>query len=308
MIKNFLFHRVNTVRDPLWDPMHPKLFDTCLKYITKNYITIQLEELLSSPNSIDPTKQYASIVFDDGYKDNLEYAAPILENHGVKASFYVVTNCIDHNIPTWTHILEHQFQFTQKDSLVLDHEFIPSALRSAKFTGIKSRLDYAKILKPFLKTLLHFQRNIALADISLTFDDVKLPRLMMNWDEVRELRSAGHYIGSHTISHCMLGTMQDETEILHELRGSAEIIERELNYFPETISYPVGSYNKTTIELSKKAGYKFGLAVKQNIYDPTKDDIFEIPRIELYNESYLKTYLRMTNILENVKKVIHYRK
>ena len=231
-----------------------------------------------------------------------------MDKYGVKASFYVVTNCIDHNIPTWTHILEHQFLHTQKSNLILDHEFILPSLRTANFSDTKSRLEYAKILKPYLKTIPHFQRNIALADISLTFDDLELPKLMMNWDEVRELKAAGHYIGSHTISHCMLGTMLDEAEIMHELKGSAEIIERELNYFPETISYPVGSYNETTIELCKKAGYKFGLAVKQNIYDPKKDNIFEIPRIELYNESYLKTYLRMTNVLENVKKIIHYRK
>ncbi|MBK7956947.1 MAG: polysaccharide deacetylase family protein [Bacteroidetes bacterium] len=35
--------------------------------------------------------------FDDGYLDNLEYAAPILAKYKVPASFYVVTDCIDQN-------------------------------------------------------------------------------------------------------------------------------------------------------------------------------------------------------------------
>jgi len=58
--------------------------------------------------------------------------------------------------------------------------------------------------------------------------------------------------------------------------------------------------------LSKKAGYKFGLAVKQKLFNPSTDNFFEIPRIELYNESWLKTRLRISNTLEHIKKAIGY--
>jgi hypothetical protein len=33
-------------------------------------------------------------------------------------------------------------------------------------------------------------------------------------------------------------------------------------------------------------------------------DLFEIPRVELYNESWLKTYLRITGVLEKIKKCL----
>jgi hypothetical protein len=77
-----------------------------------------------------------------------------------------------------------------------------------------------------------------------------------------------------------------------------------LGYFPLTISYPVGSYNSTTIEQSQLAGYKIGLAVKQKVYDPFQDSNFEIPRIELYNESWLKTRLRIENVVGRVSKLL----
>jgi len=80
-----------------------------------------------------------------------------------------------------------------------------------------------------------------------------------------------------------------------------------LGFFPKTISYPVGSYNNTTIRLSKEVGYKIGLAVKQDVYSPKEDGIFEVPRIELYNESWFKTRLRISHTLEKIKKIVNYK-
>jgi hypothetical protein len=77
-----------------------------------------------------------------------------------------------------------------------------------------------------------------------------------------------------------------------------------LGYFPLTISYPVGSYNNTTMLLSEKAGYKIGLAVNQKTYNPAVEGLFQIPRIELYNESWFKTKLRINNIYSRVSKVV----
>ncbi len=105
----------------------------------------------------------------------------------------------------------------------------------------------------------------------------------------------------------MLGTMTNENEIKNELLISAKTIEEKLGHFPITISYPVGSFNDTTKRISKEIGYKIGLAVKQNTYNPNKEDLFEISRIELYNEPWWKTRLRITNTLENIKSIIRYK-
>lgn len=306
MIRNFLFHRVNPKRDALWDPMDVQLFDRCIEFITRNFETALIEELALT-DKLKFKNRFATIMFDDGYKDNIEYAAPILKKYNCKASFYVVTDCINKNFPTWTHLLEHLFQFTSKKELVMDFNFLPAALQIKKLNDTAERLSYVKKLKPFLKTLPHEQRNEAIDRILNSYDDTEIPALMMSWNDLQQLRSEGHYIGSHSVSHCMLGTMSDEREITYELVESGKRIKEMLGYFPITISYPVGSYNEATKRLARKAGYKIGLAVKQDIYDPSKSDEFEIPRIELYNEFWWKTRLRISNSLENFKKLIGYR-
>jgi peptidoglycan/xylan/chitin deacetylase (PgdA/CDA1 family) len=301
-IRHFLFHRVSPERDILWDPMDPVLFDRCLRYITHNFEVINLEESIMMP--LNPEMQYATILFDDGFKDNIQYAAPILEKYGINASFYVVTDCIDKNIPTWTSVLENLFQKTIHSKLKIDFDFISPELRVSKLSTSNERIEYVKKLKPFLKKVTHEQRLLVLDRIKETYSDVSEVKIMMNWDDLRELKKAGHYIGSHTVTHSMLGTMSDANDILFELSHSAKMIKNNLGHFPLTISYPVGSYNQTTINLAKSVGYKYGLAVKPlpKIIEP----IFEIPRVELYNEPWLKTRLRINGVLDKVKNLLRY--
>lgn len=306
MVRNFLFHRVNPKRDNLWDPMDVLLFDKCIQHIKKNYRVVLFEDLMGGEN-LKNSSNTATIMFDDGYKDNIEYAAPILSKHGCKASFYVVTDCINKNKTTWTHTLEHIFQFTKKSDVEIQFPFLPAELNVNNLATYEDRLRYVKKLKPVLKKISHEERNMVMDRVLLKFDDVEYPKLMMDWKDLGQLQAEGHYIGSHTVTHCMLGTMVNEDEVYSELIESANDIEKNLGYKPVTISYPVGSYNENTKRLAKEAGYKYGLAVKQFTYHPLKDDIFEIPRIELYNESWWKTKLRISNHLEEIKQLIKYR-
>jgi len=200
--------------------------------------------------------------------------------------------------------MDYTFQYTDKKEINLEFDFLPEELRVKKLPNNKERIDYVKKLKPVIKNLSHEQRTKAFAVVKEAFDDIEIPLLMMNWDDLRQLKNKGHYIGSHTVSHSMLGTMTNKDEIKKELTESGEKIKLELGHFPSTISYPVGSYNKTTIQLSKAAGYKIGLAVKQQPYDPEKHDCFEIPRIEIYNEPWLKTKLRIENVFGAISKVL----
>jgi len=206
-----------------------------------------------------------------------------------------------------TYIVDYLFQNTAKPSLHIHFDFLPQTLRIKSLKTHGLRVAYAKKLKPFLKTLSHEQRELILNAINRAFDDVKLPGIMMSWDELRALHGSGHTVGSHTSSHGMLGTMRNKKMVKEELENSAKTILKEIGVFPKTISYPLGSYDQDTIRLSREVGYKMGLAVKQDVYKPENDTIFEIPRIELYNESWWKTRSRINHSLEVFKKIILYK-
>jgi len=242
MIRNFLFHRVTPQKDLLWDPMRPELFEKVIRHITAKYSVVQFEDLMENI-SLYSKKKAATIMFDDGYKDNIDFALPILQKYNVKASFYVVTDCITNNSPTWTHVLEYRFQNTQKKAIDLRFDFLPEELRVNSLESNTERLMYVSRLKPFLKKISSQNRKQVLDVVNYYYDDIKLPTLMMDWTDLRLLKEQGHYIGSHSQTHDMLGTINDADVVFNELIKSAEEIKKNLGHFPATISYPVGSYN-----------------------------------------------------------------
>ncbi len=305
-IRNFLFHRVSPERDGLWDPLDVKHFEKSIKYISSHYEVVGMEQLPQLIGEADK-HNYATLSFDDGYKDNIKYALPVLDKHGLKASFYVATDCIDKNIPTWTHIVEYLFQHTQIKSFSLDFDFLSDAFIGKGINSKQERVEFARKLIPYIKRLPNEQRKLVVCEIINQLNDVQLPEFMMSWNDLKELSVQGHYIGSHSVTHPMLEKISDENDLKAELLNSGNTIKKNIGHFPISIAYPIGSYNPKVIELCKATGYEIGLATKQDIYDPTRDTIFEVPRIELPNETWWKTLMRITNLLEGVKRKIHYR-
>jgi len=59
----------------------------------------------------------------------------------------------------------------------------------------------------------------------------------MTWDEIREVRSRGIYIGSHTITHPELQTLSAK-QVKYELGKSKEVIEEEVGEPIRSFSYP----------------------------------------------------------------------
>jgi len=307
MVYNFLFHRVSPERDPLWDPMNTELFEKCIKYISKKFKVVLAEELYLQ-GKIDSKVKYATIMFDDGYKDNFEYALPILEKHNCKASFYVVTDCINENTPTWTYIIDYLFHHT-KQVIKIDNQILKNleAFHDADLSTKELRIKFIKKLKPELKKTDHKIRNRVIEYFQKVYNDVQIPKMMMNWDDLKIMMNKGHYIGSHTVTHPALSTISSIEVLKYELGASKNEIAEKLGHESLTISYPVGSHNDQVMEISQKLGYKIGLAVKQNISNPEEHSLFDIPRIELYNESWFKTKLRINHTLEKIKKIIRYK-
>jgi hypothetical protein len=69
-----------------------------------------------------------------------------------------------------------------------------------------------------------------------------------------------------------------------------------------TISYPIGSFDDRVVRLAEKCGYRYGLAVEQKFFYPGENSEMIIPRVELYQESFWKTYLRISGMIKIFKR------
>jgi peptidoglycan/xylan/chitin deacetylase (PgdA/CDA1 family) len=304
-IKNFMFHRVNPERDKLWDPMDVSRFEQIIRFLSKKYEIVLLEEYCGKNVKFKGGWPLATITFDDGYLDNLEYAAPILQKYGCKASFYVVTDCIDSGRMIWTQEIKHYLKSTKLLHFKCDLSYLPEKLQVNKWQNDNERLAYAHAIRNFLVKANQRIREYFLNDLRSAFTDVEPLNVMMNWDNVRQLHSEGHVIGSHTKSHPALPTLEKISEIETELQHSGSRILEALGTFPDSIAYPFGAYNDDVIEAAKRTGYKFGIAVDQEWYYPDKASLYTIPRTGLVNEMWLKTISRIDGSFEQLRRIVN---
>lgn len=301
IISNFLFHRVSPEKDPLWQPIAPSHFRRIVRHVKKHYKVVAFEEEFPMSFEKISKKPLATIMFDDGFQDNLDYAADILWQERCPASFYVVTDCIETGTPTWTYCLDYRILNTQSPEVAIDSPVLPDSHKKFSLLSYEERISCGKQLKPFLKTIQQNERLDILTQIETQLSDCEVPACMMNWEQVAQLASDGFKIGSHSVTHPLLATIEDPVALTYELTHSRERIRNVLGTSPRTISYPIGSVSTEVIEASRKAGYEIGLAVENRTYDNEADDAFSVPRIELYNESWAKTLLRMHGWVHRVK-------
>ena len=74
----------------------PENFTKQMEYIQKKgYKVITLDELVRSIKNKEPLKRNSVVItFDDGYKDNLEYAYPVLRKFGFPATIFLISGYI----------------------------------------------------------------------------------------------------------------------------------------------------------------------------------------------------------------------
>ena len=76
----------------------PEIFSQHLDYLREQgYTTIHLQDLISYLQTGRPDLPEKPIIltFDDGYRDNYENAFPILQNHEMTATFFIITDFAD---------------------------------------------------------------------------------------------------------------------------------------------------------------------------------------------------------------------
>ena len=69
------FHRISDEMDYSYPPLMLKEFEKMIRYISKNYEVIPLEEINEKPES---GRLRLVLTFDDGYHDFIENALPVL--------------------------------------------------------------------------------------------------------------------------------------------------------------------------------------------------------------------------------------
>lgn len=270
------FHRVFAERDALM-PGEPTAadFDRLLAWLGRQYRVMRLDEAVQLMAQRRLPRGVAAITFDDGYRDNHDVAAPVLEKHGMPATFFITTGYIDGGT-MWNDAVAEAVRGTRVSHLEAPELGLPRLPlgswpeRSAAHGLATQKLKY---LEPAA-------RAQAVADLVARLQAPVRSDLMMTREQVRQLRQRGFQIGAHTVSHPIL-TRLDDAEAFHEIQASRQTLESWLGERVGLFAYPNGrdgsDFDQRHRRMAQQAGFDAAFSTEPAACGP-EDDRYALPR------------------------------
>lgn len=109
-----------------------------------------------------------------------------------------------------------------------------------------------------------------------------LPTRLMTWEQLREMRAAGHEIGSHTRHHARLSSVSgDDAALRDEVIGSKQELEDALGRSCDFISWPFGTsqdFDDRARRVVEEAGYEACFSAVRGGVEPGSQVDLSIPR------------------------------
>ncbi len=222
----------------------------------------------------------AFVTFDDGYRDNYQLAVPILKKYHIPALFFIPTKNIEESTLGWWDIISYFINHANEKNILLNEKFVPLQTPENKENAKQELLIY-------MKTARHEESKKLLTELSARCG-VKFPSRavqreeLMSWEQIKEIANTdGLSIGSHTVSHRVLSTIENHEE-LRELQDSRIFLQQKLSCEINSIAYPVGGYHafsERTKRNAHQAGYTLGFSFNTGTNYNTITDSFDIKRI-----------------------------
>ncbi len=226
------------------------------------FIFVELDEALVRLKGAGKHR-FLTLTFDDGYRDTLDEALPVLEHHGVPATVFVTPGFAERTAPLWWVDLERAI--VAADRLEVDlgqgRQAIPAATPAQKSEAF-DRL-YASLRAGPEDRLRAVIAGLAAAhgvDSAAVADE-----LCLAWDGIRELASHPLItIGAHTLTHPMLAK-HDVFTACREMDESRRVIAAQIERAVRHISYPVGdptSAGPREFDLARELGFHAGVTTR----------------------------------------------
>jgi peptidoglycan/xylan/chitin deacetylase (PgdA/CDA1 family) len=243
------------------------------------YTFVTLSELVNRLQCGLSIGRLAVLTFDDGFRNVVRHAYPIMKEYDAKGCFFIVSNFVGQRALLWTDMAETWIRARAPETLrVMIHG---SIVRYSLDT--RTRVNAAMMdLKSRLRRLPNDERVRWMEESGMTdrkiIEQAPEEFAPADWEELRALDPSVLEIGSHTQNHPNCDTIRTRAELEAEIAGSKREIEKRLCRKIEHFCYPAGAFNPETIEAVRNAGYVSAVTTIEGFTRPGAD-LFTLNRI-----------------------------
>jgi peptidoglycan/xylan/chitin deacetylase (PgdA/CDA1 family) len=263
-------------------------FERHLQLIKKCFNVLTFEDFKSK--NLRYNKLNVMLTFDDGLKNNLRMALPLLVKYNVPAVFFITASA-NRNHYLFNDIVD-VFSFTGPKKIEINGVgFIKTrGRRHFRHNNNENRSlaqyfhdSNTKAREAIIEQIYSLTSKQEFAAYSDYID-------LMSDNEIETLNSsASAVIASHGMSHSDFAVLSSE-QLYGELVESKKILEGITGRECEAIAFPYGNYNALTLTLCKEAGYKYIFGTEKINAEQDKTDViarFTInPYVSAINQMY----------------------
>jgi peptidoglycan/xylan/chitin deacetylase (PgdA/CDA1 family) len=275
----------------------PRFLEGVVRWLARSrFDVVSLDEMHRRLTRGEFERRFVCITIDDGYRDTLEWAYPILRKHAIPFAVYVPTSFTDRFGELWWLALEAVVARNKRVRLLIDGK--ERGFECATTAEKRHLFDQLYGWVRSFKT--EDELRAVVRDLAVRYH-VDLAafcgELCMTWDEVATLaKDPLVTIGAHTVNHVMLAKVPEKAART-EMEMSRSVIETSLGRRPAHFSYPVGdptSAGPREFRLAGELGFKTAVTTRPGLLFPGhRDQLMALPRISLNGEQQQLRYVRV---------------
>lgn len=266
-----MYHSIDPDATRDWGPWQysitPNRFEAQIQRLSKACEPIAIAELCAD----EPLPDDAVVVtFDDGFRDTLTRAVPILERYGVPATVYVATGYLDGGSPYEFRLAETLRQSTRV---------------SVSTPELKRRLNsHTDILETYNK-LRKWARHGTAADRAILIDQLSSappPVKMLSRDEIRTLDAHRLItVGAHGHNHLPLGGLSADA-VQYDISRCCKELNALLSTPVRHFSYPYGSFDDDVSKIVESLNFETAATTSPGsaVVGYFGEQRYELPRID----------------------------
>lgn len=282
----FLFHGVTlpvecAVRNYTRKHIERDYFATVLRGLKRAGTPVSMNDILNHRElGIPLPPRPFAVTFDDGFRNNLSVAAPVLVDEHVPATFYISTDFVERNRMSWIDRIE--FAVEQ----CIDAELqLPWGRR--RFRGDEERRAFLSEIRHIVKNDLRIDGEKLATDVqvqlgvAITYSSSHPLDQKLGWNDVRTLAAEPLFIvGGHGHSHVILDSLTDQ-DLECELDTGMRLLQEKAAIHGPHYSYPEGMpncYSARVIDALKRRGVRCCPSAVDGVNDSTAD-LFHLKRV-----------------------------
>jgi peptidoglycan/xylan/chitin deacetylase (PgdA/CDA1 family) len=297
------FHHVRPQRPDAFQPnrlleITPEFFERLLRWLKRRRAdVISLDEMHRRFIADDFKRPFVCLTFDDGYRDVLRFAYPLLKKYELPFAMFIATSFPDRLGELWWLGLEAVIAQNSRIGLPIngEHRFFECAKLDDKRELYDALYGYLRSMKNDADV----RRTVRELCETYRVDLAEFCReLCMDWPEVGEMATDPLCtIGAHTVNHPMLKKMADEKAVRAEMEQSRAVLHAALGRKPEHLAYPVGdptSAGTREFRIAAELGFKTAVTTRPGVlFKAHREYLTALPRISVNGEFQRKRYVKV---------------